>query len=200
MAPLLAIVALSTTAGCASDCGRPAAQDSPLATIETFRRAFVCDERTVEYGCFSSRVKRAFGGFPAYSIGRATIRESNPLLVRFLDTVDLRARTTLVPRPDGLGAVATIDVGDGSALVLSLVVEPEYRLFHSDGAETHGFASDLAIRGNDRGFRVEVLDADYEPMSKSPPRRAELRERWVIDDFPGLDAAFAAARGERPRP
>ena len=192
---LFALASLLAASGCRMDCDAPYDHSGPLPTLKSFHRAFVCDDRDAEYACLSPRIKASFGGFPAYCVGREAIREDNPLALAFLGVADLEGRTTIDMLAGGNSALARIDVGSAEPLRISLVNWHEYRLYHADGKVTHGYAPSLEVEPERRGFAADVIDPDFEPASATAVQRAELMQRWLIDDFPGLDAAVAAAGG-----
>ncbi len=188
---LLACAALST--GCAECSGYD--RTTPENTITSFHRAFSCDNADEEYRCFSEHLKQSVGSLGSYSIARAYLREKDPLAVRFIANRSLDGRVHLAREAGGNRVKATIDLGADPPLVIELVNEPEYIVYHPDGRKTHGFARNVVIDAleEDKGrFRIEIVDPDLEVTSKKPGETIELFQHWVIDAFPGLDSAIAA--------
>lgn len=196
MRHLLAIVLCWFTVGCRS-CPPEAQLETPQQTVATFRAAFACDARDLEYRCFSDRVKASFGTFAGYSIGREVIREENGALLLALQVSDFEERVKVEVRPDGRQADAWIDTGEGSPLHLLLVNQPEYRLFYADGTDSVGYAESARGEWLARdAIQVTLVDKYLERRSK-PPYLVEIRSHWVIDALPGLEGAVRAAGGTR---
>lgn len=188
-----------TAAGC---CSAPAPEvdlGTPRATIESFHRAFVADDREDEYRCFSDDVRNRFGNILGYSIARGVFRAENQLLVRLLQWSDLEGRLETTISPDGLHAVASIDGGEDEPILVALAYEPTYLLVHPDGQETEGFAG--AVKAVWRGTEVLVVlrDPVLGEEKPLPVQRVEIRPRWVIEDVPGLAEAFGQT-GSTPSP
>ncbi len=178
-------------AGCA--CPQDVDLRTPESTLDSFRQAFSCDDAAdLEYRCFSSDVKQAFGGLSAYAVGREVFRREHPLLVAYLGLSDLEERIAVAYGEDGNSAVASIDTGEGVLEVL-LVNEPEYLLAHPDGSVTREYADRVTARraGSDQVLAV-IQDRDLPAEPVKPIQRIELRSRWVIASLPGLDQAVQA--------
>lgn len=187
-------------AGCA--CPQDVDLSTPQGTLDSFRQAFACDDAVdLEYRCFSSDVKQAFGGLSAYAVGREVFRREHPLLVAYLRLNDLQERIAVVFNEDGNSAVATIDTGEGFLEVL-LVNEPEYLLVHPDGSVTSEYADRVTARrcASDQVLAV-IQDRDLPAEPLKPIQRIELRSRWVIASLPGLDKAVQAVdKTSQPAP
>jgi hypothetical protein len=180
------------------ECSEPVySQSTPRATIESFHRAIRCDDAEQEYFCFSRRVQDSFGNFSGYSLGRAILKERDPLALHLLRNADLHGRLEVRTERDGVHATATIDIGSAQPLSVGLILEPEYRIHHADGKTTTGYAERAKPQVRRDGLTIDVHDSTFELESKAQPQRVELLERWVIDDFPGLSAAVESAGGGR---
>lgn len=199
----LLLLAAASSGGChlfGAGCDRPYERGEPALTIESFHRAFRCDDPEQEYRCFSSAIKRKFGTFAGYSLGRDILKSKDPLAVRFLQNADLDGRVNVRIERDGLHALARIDIGEATPLEIRLVYEPEYRLHHQDGSKTEGLAQFVTSTVRESGIVIEVVDPGIELESRSQVMRTELLPRWVIDDFPGLGDAVAAALRDGRQP
>lgn len=199
-AVLLAIGSLPVLACCAHECDTPADRTGPEHTIATFHRAMRCDRREDEYACFSERLKQQFHGIAGYSIVRAIVREQNPLALVLLDHSSLDGRVRILPSANPNEVLARVDVGGSEPFEIALVNEPEYRIRHADGKVTEGVAIgvdvDLPTTRNAEGFDIHVRDPQLFLESKRPATQIDLRERWVIDAFPGLESAIEAAKAQ----
>lgn len=190
----LAALAL-TFAGCTAPCPERVILDTPRDTIESFHRAFACDDRELEYRCLSEDVREAFHGLPGYAIGRAWFRQEHAALVLLLSFSELGDRLSVEPGADPNRALARIRAGDGEELRVPLVNEPEYLLYHPDGSTTRMYADEvLAQRLGPSEVAVAILDRDLKSIADKPIERIEIRSRWVIADVPGLAEAIDASR------
>jgi hypothetical protein len=199
----LLLLAAAGSGGCAffdRDCDRPFDKSEPGLTIETFHRAFRCDDAEQEYRCFSSAIKRRFGTFTGYSLGRDILKSKDPLAIAFIKNADLDGRVRITIEPDGIHALARIDIGEDRPLEVRLLFEPEYRLHHQDGKTSIGLAQHSTATSRESGVVIEIVDPGIELESRARIVRADLSPRWVIDDFPGLSDAIAAALSDDRRP
>src|SRR5262245_25200103 len=83
------LVAVAASPGCFKHCDEPYDRSGAEATIASFHRAMRCDDREAEYACFSTRIKRSFGAFSAYSIAREVLREQHSVALRFISQASL---------------------------------------------------------------------------------------------------------------
>ncbi len=196
--PLLAIALAA--AGCCQTPEPEVDLSTPAATIESFHRAFVDDDRQDEYRCFSDDVRNRFGNLLGYSIAREVFRAENQLLVRLLEWSDLEGRLETTLLDDGLHAVARIDAGADEPILVGMAYEPTYLLVHPGGEVTEGFAR--RVKAVWRG--KEVLAVLSDPvLGEEKPRpviRVEIRPRWVIEEVPGLEDALGRAGAPAPGP
>lgn len=165
--------------------------DTPEHTIDTFVRAFACDDAVVEYACFSDSVKRSFNTFAGYKLGRAMFREENRLQVLALRWADLSEYLTVSLRPDGRSAIARITIEDQPELSVLLVNEPRYFMLFADGQRVEGYATHSQV---DFLSDDDVLLVLHDPEIEKPreqPVLLEVESRWVIRDLGGLVARAA---------
>jgi len=194
----LLLIAMFGLAGCKTvPCPtietRDAWLDTPEHTIDTFVRAFACDDAVVEYACFSDSLKRSFNTFAGYKLGRSVFREENRLQVLALRWADLSEYTAVTLQKDGRSAIARITVEDQPELSVLLVNEPRYFMVFADGERVEGYATHAQVEfyGDE-----EVLLALRDPAVEKPLERPvllEVESRWVIRDLGGLVAAAPRA-------
>lgn len=194
--------------GCRLPCPDSAAEpellreglSTPERALDTFVRAFACDDAYTEYACFSDSVKRDhFNGFAGYKLGRSVIRDENRLQMLALRWTDLAEQATVELRPDGSTAVARISLDGQPELVVLLANEPRYFMVFRDGTKVEGYATDAQV---EIFSRDEVLLALRDPSMERPKTRPvmlEVQSRWVIRDLGGLvGGPLAAARNAPP--
>lgn len=199
----LLLFAAAGSSGCSffvRDCESTFEKSEPRLTIESFHRAFRCDDAEQEYRCFSSAIKRRFGTFAGYSLGRDILKSKDPLAVAFIRNADLAGRVQIAIDRDGVHATARIDIGESRPLEIRLLFEPEYRLHHQDGKTSIGLAQHSTATARESGVVIEIVDPGIELESRSRIVRADVSPRWVIDDFPGLSDAISAALSEGREP
>lgn len=186
-------LALMPALGACTNCPPCADFSVPAKTLQSFQRAFDCDDERAEYACFSSAIKTRFGGFPAYSIGRTMLKDERSRAARLSRFVDIADRAQIDLSRDHRRARASIDVGDDAPLIVVLVDEPEYLLHHEDGEMTRGYARRVEYSPRPGGFDALVREPDFEVEHESPVIGVEIRPHWVIDELPGIEIALERA-------
>ncbi len=196
-ATFLLAIAVSSP-GCRTSCPETVDLSTPEATIRSFHRAFSCDDKELEYRCFSDDVKRSFGSIFGYSIGREVFRRENEVLVLLLEWTDLDGRIQVEMDKDGNRALARVDAGAESSLLISLQNEPEYRLHFADGSELHEFADRVTAKQFEDSVLIAIYDRHLAGEPRKPIQRVEMAPRWTLAGVPGLEAALESAGQTRP--
>lgn len=195
--PLLISLLVVTLPGCLS-CPDDVDLSSPERTIESFQQAFACDEKVLEFRCFSDQVRASFNGLAGYTIGRQVFRQDNQTVILLLRLSDLGERTRIEEDADGNRATAFVDTGDG-ILEVALRNEPIYRLTVAGEEEFEEFAETVRVQYGPPGtVAVMIHDPDVAEAPRKPIKRIEIETRWVISGLPGLEQAVSQAGEPRP--
>ena len=188
------ILMILTSLGACTTCPEAPDLSTPEKTIDTFHRAFACDLKEIEFRCLSDSAKAGFNHLSGYSIGREYFRQENRAELLWLQLTDLTERTRVTYDPGGNSATARIETPDGELLVV-LVNEPEYKLFHQDGSVTYEYADRITGEyGENLQVTILIADRDLGDFERKPIQRVEIRSRWVIAGLPGLEQAQAASQ------
>jgi hypothetical protein len=190
---ILTLLILASPGACRT-CPEAPDLSTPERTLDTFQRAFACDQKEIEFRCFSDSAKAGFHHLAGYAIGREIFRQENRVELIWLKLSDLTEHTRVTYDPGGNSATANIDTPNGGLLV-ELVNEPEYKLYHPDGTVTYEYAD--RITGEFAGtlqVAVSIADRDLRDFEHKPIQRVEIRSRWVIAGLPSLEQAQAASQ------